>query len=263
MKNPIYVVDAFTSADFGGNPAGVCPLESWIPEATMQNIAMEMNQAETAFFVQKGDVFEIRWFMPHEEIDLCGHATLASAQIIFNELSYAKNEIVFSSPSGELRAVKNHDGSIALDFPSRPPLSIGIPDEIHEAFAISPIAAYASRDLILLYQNESEIKQADPILNCLKDLPYLGIAITAKGDKVDFVSRVFDANCATIPEDPVTGSTHATLIPFWAEKLNKRAFHARQLSSRQGDLYCELNGDRVKIAGSAKLFLKGEIVVSI
>ncbi len=263
LKNAIYIVDAFTSRSFGGNPAAVCPLKQWLPEATMQQIAMEMNQAETAFFVQKDNDFEIRWFMPHAEIDLCGHATLASAHIIFNEFGYAEKEIVFSSKSGELKARNDENGKICLDFPSRPPVSVEVPVEVKMAFPVAPLAAFASRDLILLYPTEEDIKSADPELRVLRDLPYLGVAITAKGESVDFVSRVFDANCATIPEDPVTGSTHATLIPFWAERLGKTHFHAKQLSAREGDLVCDLDGDRVMIAGSAILFLKGEIDISV
>ncbi|MDN5215853.1 PhzF family phenazine biosynthesis protein [Fulvivirgaceae bacterium BMA12] len=258
MKILFYQIDAFTDRVFGGNPAAVCPLNEWLPDGIMQKIAFEFNQAETAFFVKSESGYEIRWFMPNDEIDLCGHATLASAYTIFNYLDHPSHEITFSSQSGPLKAVMQKEGMISLDFPSRPPEPIAVPEEILAAFKQAPLTAAAARDLILLFENEKQILDADPKLDLLKALPYLGVAVTARGEEVDFVSRVFDANCP-IPEDPVTGSTHASLVPFWAEKLGKTDFHARQLSARGGDLFCRLQGERVIISGHAVPFMKGEI----
>ena len=262
MKIDLYQVDAFTNKVFGGNPAAVCPLDDWIDPAIMLNIAAENNLAETAFFVKKGDGYEIRWFMPHDEIDLCGHATLASAYVIFNYLQPDLELIHFSSQSGLLKAQKGEDGNIVLDFPSRPPSPIEIPQEIFAAFNHQPIAAAASRDLILLFNSEAEIRTLTYDLSGLKNLPYLCIVPTAKGTDVDFVSRVFDAN-ASMPEDPVTGSAHASLIPYWSERLNKESLLAKQLSEREGDLVCRIKGDRVYIAGKAVLYLKGTIYIPL
>ncbi|MEM6379570.1 MAG: PhzF family phenazine biosynthesis protein [Bacteroidota bacterium] len=260
MQLDIYQIDAFTNQVFGGNPAAVCPLDDWIDPSIMLSIAAENNLAETAFFVKKQDSYEIRWFMPHDEIDLCGHATLASAYVIFNHLEPELNSINFSSQSGILKAQKTEDGSIRLDFPSRPPKPIEIPPAIFSAFNHKPIEALASRDLILLFESEEAIKTLEYDLSFLKALPYLCIVPTAKGEEVDFVSRVFDAN-ADMPEDPVTGSAHASLIPYWSKKLHKQHLIAKQLSARAGDLICDLVGDRVHIAGNAVLYLKGKIYI--
>lgn len=260
MELDIYQVDAFTNKVFGGNPAAVCPLQDWIPASIMQSIAAENNLAETAFFVKKNEVYEIRWFMPHDEIDLCGHATLASAYVIFNYLEPELNSINFSSQSGLLKAQKTEGGNIRLDFPSRTPNKIDIPKEIYVAFNHKPIEALANRDLILLFKNEEQIRALEYDLSFLKELPYLCIVPTARGNNVDFVSRVFDAN-ATMPEDPVTGSAHSSLIPYWSKKLNKKQLVAKQLSEREGDLRCELVQDRVYIAGQAVLYLKGKIYI--
>ncbi|MEM9673129.1 MAG: PhzF family phenazine biosynthesis protein [Bacteroidota bacterium] len=260
MELDIYQVDAFTNKVFGGNPAAVCPLEEWIHPTIMQSIAAENNLAETAFFVRKGGIYEIRWFMPHDEIDLCGHATLASAHVIFNYLQPDLEIIHFSSQSGTLRAEKSENGNIVLDFPSRPPNKIEIPPEVFTAFNHKPVEAAASRDLILLFNDEEEIRTLQYDLSFLKELPYLGIVPTAKGVEVDFVSRVFDAN-ASMPEDPVTGSAHASLIPYWYKKLNKKSLIAKQLSARGGDLICSIDHDRVYIAGKAILYLKGIISI--
>ena len=258
MELDIYQIDAFTDKVFRGNPAAVCPLEDWIDPAIMQSIAAENNLAETAFFVKKEDNYEIRWFMPHDEIDLCGHATLASAYVIFNYLQPDLKAINFMSQSGILKAQNCENGNIELDFPSRPPIKIEIPQEVFSAFNHKPIEAAASRDLILLFNSEKEIRTLEYDLSFLKQLPYLCIVPTAKGEKVDFVSRVFDAN-ATMPEDPVTGSAHSSLIPYWYNKLNKKPLIAKQLSEREGDLMCNIDENRVSIAGKAVLYLKGTI----
>ena len=260
MELDLYQIDAFTDRVFGGNPAAVCPLEDWIAPSMMQSIAAENNLAETAFFVRKEDHYEIRWFMPHDEIDLCGHATLASAYVIFSYLEPNLSVINFNSQSGALKAQKLEDGSIMLDFPSRPPKRIDIPQAIYSAFNHTPVEALASRDLILRFNSEEEIRTLEYDLSGLKELPYLGIVPTAKGIEVDFVSRVFDAN-ASMPEDPVTGSAHSSLIPYWSEQLNKTTLVAKQLSEREGDLACKLANDRVHIAGHAVLYLKGTIFI--
>ena len=259
MKIPLYQIDAFTQKVFGGNPAAVCPLDNWIASDLMQKIAIENNLAETAFFVKKGNVYDIRWFMPNGEINLCGHATLASAFVIFNYLNHPTDEIIFSSQSGELRATRSKNGQITLNFPAWKPEPINIPPEIFNAFNHRPIAAFSSRDLMLIFETEQQILELEPNLPLVKHLPYLGINCTAKGDTVDFVSRVFDANCV-ISEDPVTGSAHCGFVPFWAGQLGKTTLLAHQLSERRGELFCELKGDRVFISGYAVAYLQGEIV---
>jgi len=260
MKITLYQIDAFTKKVFGGNPAAVCPLDHWISDDLMQQIAIENNLAETAFFVKKRDTYEIRWFMPSGEINLCGHATLASAYVIFNELNHPTDKIDFSCLSGALGATRTIDGLITLNFPVWHPKPIAIPPEIFEAFNHPPIAAFASRDLMLIFENEQQILELQPNLPMVKHLPYLGLNCTAKGAEVDFVSRVFDAN-DSISEDPVTGSAHCGFVPFWAGQLGKTTFHARQLSARRGELFCELKGDRVFISGYAVAYMKGEIEV--
>lgn len=258
MEISIYQVDAFTTRLFGGNPAAICPLDRWLDPKMMLSIAAENNLAETAFFVKNGDTYEIRWFMPHAEIDLCGHATLASAYVIFEHLEPAQSTITFNSQSGPLIATKKENGNIALDFPARAPTEIAIPQEVFAAFNHQPIAAAASRDLLLLFESEAAIKTLEYDLSYLKPLPYLCIVPTAKGTHTDFVSRVFDAH-ADMPEDPVTGSAHCSLIPYWQAQLGKNTMVAKQLSKREGDLLCSIDQDRVEIAGKAVLYMKGVI----
>ena len=262
MKLTIYQIDAFTNKLFGGNPAAVIPLDSWIDDALMQQIAMENNLAETVFFVPEKKGFHIRWFTPELEIDLCGHATLASAYVLYHFLGYTESSILFYSKSGELQ-VRKKDSLLQLNFPSRMPVLITeYPDELLKGLGISnPVAVYKSRDYVVELQNEKELKQVRPDFSLLNKIDVIGIVITAPGSDCDFVSRFFAPNCG-IPEDPVTGSSHSSLIPFWAEKLNKPELHARQLSQRQGELWCELlENDRVLIAGEAVFYMKGEINV--
>lgn len=261
MKIPMYQIDAFTTTLFGGNPAAICHLPNWLDDQTLQNIAIENNLAETGFFVQKEDHYEIRWFMPHAEIDLCGHATLAAAYVIFTYLNAPSDLITFSSKSGLLKAKKEENGMITLDFPSRPPKEIEIPQEVFKALSAKPLATYAARDLIITLSSEDEILAEKPNLEALKDLPYLCTIITARGKESDFVSRVFDANPDAMPEDPVTGSAHASLVPFWAKKLHKNKLKALQLSSRRGELHCRLENDRVFMSGYCAPYLEGEINV--
>lgn len=261
MKIPIYQIDAFTKTLFGGNPAAICHLPYWLDDQTLQNIAIENNLAETGYFVKKGDIYEIRWFMPHAEIDLCGHATLASAFVIFNYIDSAINEVTFSSKSGILKAKKEENGSITLDFPSRPPAPVKIPDEVFNALKSKPIATFAARDIIIELCSEEDVLNEIPDLSLLKKLPYLCIILTSKGRNADFVSRVFDANGIIQPEDPVTGSAHASLVPFWAERLNKTTLKAQQLSARKGELDCKIDGDRVFLSGYSVPYLTGEIEI--
>lgn len=259
MKIPIYQVDAFTDKLFGGNPAAVCPLEKWLDEELLQKIAAENNLSETAFFVEKGKSFELRWFTPKVEVDLCGHATLASAYVIFNHLGYDEKQINFDSASGELR-VTTSDGLITLDFPSTPPSSVEITPELTQGLGLKPKELHKSRDYLALFDAEDDILSIEPDFDILRRMDSLGFIVTAPGKNSDFVSRFF-APAVGINEDPVTGSAHTTLIPFWAERLNKNTLHAFQLSERKGELFCELSGDRVKIGGYAVTFFKGEIVI--
>ncbi len=261
MKIPIYQIDTFTQHLFKGNPAAICHLPYWLDDDTLQNIAIENNLAETGYFVKKDEHYEIRWFMPHAEIDLCGHATLASAYVIFNYLETHINEVTFSSKSGILKAKKENDGAITLDFPSRPPKAIEIPKEIFTALNFKPLEAFAARDLVITLSSEEEVLAESPKLEFLRELPYLCTIITAKGKHSDFVSRVFDANAHVLPEDPVTGSAHATLVPFWSKRLHKTKLKAFQLSQRGGELDCRLEGDRVFLSGYSAPYLIGQIEV--
>jgi predicted PhzF superfamily epimerase YddE/YHI9 len=257
MRIPLYQVDAFTDHVFGGNPAAVCPLDTWLEPSLMQNIAAENNLSETAFYVKKGDRFEIRWFTPRLEIDLAGHPTLATAHVIFNHTGYNKDKIVFAFSGGELTVVKSAD-LLLMDFPARPPEAVKAPDILVKGLGVEPLEIWKARDYLLLYSSEEEILSVKPRFDMLAQVDCLGIIITAKGKQTDFVSRFF-APRAGIDEDPVTGSAHTTLIPFWAKKLNKEILHAYQLSQRKGELFCEFRGSRVKIGGRAVTFLKGEI----
>jgi PhzF family phenazine biosynthesis protein len=260
MKLTIYQVDAFTKEVFKGNPAAICPLESWIDAELMQKIALENNLAETAFFVRKDDVYEIRWFTPTFEIDLCGHATLASAFVIFEILKLEESVINFHShKSGKLSVEKNGD-VLTLDFPSRPVSPVEAPKNLIEAIGKPPKEIFKSRDYFLVYENEQEILDINPNFSKLIEVDTLGVIVTARGDSADFVSRFFAPEVGVF-EDWVTGSSHCNLIPFWAERLGKTELFARQISQRGGELFCELKGDRVKIGGNAVLYLKGEIYV--
>lgn len=261
MKLPIYQADAFTNTLFGGNPAAVCPLAEWLPDETMQKIAIENNLAETAFFVKTDGGYKLRWFTPEYEIDLCGHATLASAHILFTELGYEGDTIHFETvKAGTLTVMRNGD-KYTLDFPSRPPIPIEAPNGLVEALGEkAPVAFLRSRDYFIVYEKEQDIKDLAPDFLALSKFDTVGIIVTAPGDQVDFVSRFF-APGAGIPEDPVTGSAHCNLIPYWAKKLGKTSLHAYQLSARKGELWCEDAGSRVMMTGNAVTYLRGEIVV--
>jgi PhzF family phenazine biosynthesis protein len=259
MKIRMYQVDAFTDKIFGGNPAAVCPLEAWLPEATMQAIAEENNLSETAFFVRSGDRFEIRWFTPAIEIALAGHPTLATAHVIFRHLNYGKPEIVFQSKSGELRAGRQDD-LIRLDFPGSEAKPVRTPAALVKGLKRKPREVRKGRDYLAVFGREADVLTLKPDFAELAKLDCLGIIVTAPGERSDFVSRFF-APRAGILEDPVTGSAHTLLIPYWAKRLGKMALHAYQVSKRRGELFCEQRGDRVLIGGRAVTFFEGEICI--
>ena len=261
MTIPIYQAGAFTSRLFGGNPAAICPLTTWLPDETMRQIAVENNLAETAFFVKTAKGYLLRWFTPELEIDLCGHATLAAAHILFTELGYQQNIIHFETVKAGVLTVKKDGDKYMMDFPSRPPEVAEAPDGLITALGgKKPLQVLRSRDYVVVYETEDDIKNINPDFLALIKIDSLGIIVTAKGNEADFVSRFF-APAAGIPEDPVTGSAHCSLIPYWARKLGKKTLHAYQISARKGELWCELKGDRVLISGKVVTYLKGEIFV--
>jgi len=259
MKLQIFQVDAFTSKPFAGNPAAVVPLDSWLPDETMLAIAAENNLAETAYFVKNGDGFDLRWFTPEVEMDLCGHATVASAYVLYKELGYTGEQISFQSKSGELRVTRDGERFV-LDFPSRPAEATDTPVGLAAALGGEPQQVLKSRDYLAVYNSEAEVLALKPDFRAISELGVHAVIVTAKGDNSDFVSRFF-APSVGVDEDPVTGSAHCTLIPYWAGVLGKNDLYARQVSARGGELFCELNGDRVKIGGNAALYLKGEIYI--
>lgn len=253
-----FIIDAFTDTLFKGNQAGVCILNEWLNEDIMQNIAAENNLAETAFVVKRDNEYDLRWFTPEVEIDLCGHATLASAYVVSNFVDKNSHIIKFNTQSGVL-SVKKAENLYEMDFPSRKPKQIQITSLMEQAIGVPVLEAHLSRDLLILIDNETQIINLKPNLELIKQIPdCFALIVTAKGDNVDFVSRFFAPN-AGITEDPVTGSSHSTLIPFWSERLSRDKMVAKQLSKRGGTLFCENCGERVKIAGKATLYLQGEI----
>ncbi len=257
MKLKLYQIDAFTSEVFKGNPAAVCPLDEWLDDSLMQSIATENNLSETAFFVQQGNGYRIRWFTPIAEVDLCGHATLASGFVVLNILKPEQTKVVFDSNSGPL-TVKKLDDKLVLDFPLQIPQPCDPPDDLIAGLGIAPQAVLAADDYVVVFKNESEIRQLSPDMRLLQKLDRRGVLTTAPGDNVDFVSRCFFPNYG-IDEDPVTGSAHCQLTPYWAERLAKKKFEAHQISKRGGYLSCEISQDRVFIAGDAVLYLIGLI----
>jgi len=259
MKIQMFQVDAFTDTLFRGNPAAVCPMQDWPEPDVMQKIAAENNLAETAFFITKGSHFELRWFTPEVEVDLCGHATLASGHVLFNHLNYPGNEILFQSKSGPLKVTGKED-FITLDFPASKCITTGKMENLADALGSFPVEVCKARDYLALFSDEKSILRIQPDFEKLKKLDCLGIIVTAPGERSDFVSRFF-APAVGVNEDPVTGSAHTMLIPFWAEKLKKNKLHAFQLSKRGGELFCELAGDRVLISGKAVTYLVGEIAI--
>ena len=253
-----YVVDAFADKLFAGNPAGVCMPNKALSEAQMQSIAFENNLAETAFLSKRDDGYNLRWFTPKTEIDLCGHATLACAFVLMTTGQADTHQIAFHTQSGVLRV--SRDGDIyTLDFPSRPPVACAVPEGLREALGARVIETHKSRDLVVVLESEAVVAALRPDFALLGRLDMgFAVIVTARGEKHDFVSRFF-APGAGIDEDPVTGSSHCTLIPFWSQRLGKRHMSAAQLSQRGGVLYCADEGERVKIGGKAVLYLSGEI----
>lgn len=259
MKLSLYQLDAFTDRLFAGNPAAVIPLEQWLPDELMQQIAAENNLAETAFYVPTENGFHIRWFTPTTEVDLCGHATLATAYVIFEVQGYESKDVIFDSMSGPLRVLRNGDW-LTLDFPVDHFQVTVSPPALNESIsAAAPLEVYKGKtDYLVVLDTETEVRELRPDIIILSTVPARGIIVTAPGDEVDFVSRFF-APQSGIDEDPVTGSAHTTLVPYWAKRLEKTHLEARQLSRRGGYLRCELNGDRVCISGQVRLYLTGEI----
>jgi len=260
MKLRLYHVDAFASRAFAGNPAAVVPLERWLDDATLQSIAAENNLSETAFFVGGGGEYHIRWMTPADEVDLCGHATLASAFVIFSEIEAGRAEVRFRSKSGPLR-VSAEGERLALDFPSRPPA----PAEtslaaLAAALGARPSVALASRDYLAVFGTEDEVRSLRPDMARVAALDRMAVIATAPGRDCDFVSRFF-APAVGVPEDPVTGSAHCTLVPYWAGRLGRKSLFARQVSARGGELWCEDRGERVSIAGHCVRYLEGTIEV--
>lgn len=260
MKLSIYQVDAFTDRVFGGNPAAVCPLKEWISADLMQKIAFENNLSETAFFVREGDVFGLRWFTPRVEVDLCGHATLATAHVLFNELGYDKEEINFETKVGRL-VVRKEENRLMMDFPTTHMPKVSAPPILFQALGVHPTdETFKTDDYMVVLEKEKLLADLNPDFKMLKEVNARGIIVTAPGDEVDFVSRFF-APQVGIDEDPVTGSAHTKLTPYWSEKLGKEEMNALQISERVGTLTVRNKGERVEILGNALTFLRGEIEV--
>jgi predicted PhzF superfamily epimerase YddE/YHI9 len=257
MRIPYYHIDAFTSDLFGGNPAGVCTLQEWLPDRALQQIAAENRHSETAFTIPQGADYALRWFTPSLEVDLCGHATLAAAYVHFTYGGHAAPAIRFHSPSGLLTVAREGD-RLVLDFPSRPGTPCSVPEALVRGLGQRPLEVLKQRDYLAVLPSQADVANLQPDVAALGELDVLGIIATALGDDVDFVSRFF-APRAGIAEDPVTGSSHCTLIPYWSRRLGKRTLHALQLSARGGELFCEDAGDRVRIGGRAVTYLRGEI----
>lgn len=259
MKLPIYQVDAFASRLFGGNPAAVVIMGDWLPDATLQAIAQENNLSETAFVVPRQGFYDLRWFTPAVEVDLCGHATLASAHVLLAHGHESGEEVLFRYQGGELR-VRRSGELLAMDFPAWPPRPMEPDRAVARALGSAPVELHSSRDLLAVFASQADVAALRPNFAAFADLSVKAAIATAPGDNCDFVSRFFAPGYG-IPEDPVTGSAHCILVPYWSARLGKSALHARQISPRGGELFCEHRGDRVVIAGRAIEYLRGEIVV--
>lgn len=261
MRLPIYQVDAFASRQFAGNPAAVVPLESWLSDTRLQAIAAENNLSETAFFVGSGDEYELRWFTPSTEVDLCGHATLASAYVLFGPLGKPGGTVLFSTRSGGL-AVSRDGNRLRMNFPACAPKPCDPLPGVTEALGAEPNEVHMARDVVCVFENEGAVRALEPDMVALAAVDVNAVIATAPGlGGVDFVSRFF-APAMGVPEDPVTGSAHCTLAPFWSERLGKDRLLARQVSARGGEILCEMLGDRVALSGEAVLYLEGTIIVS-
>lgn len=253
-----YIVDAFTDRIFQGNPAAVCVMERWLPEELMQKIAMENNFAETAFTVPEGDHWRLRWFTPEKEFDLCGHATLATAYVLFRFYRPEAEELVFTTLSGLLTVRRKEDGFLELDFPAYTPERIEVSDEMTAALGVRPREAWRARDLLCVLDREEDVVNLRPDMRAIEALDGEICIVTARSRQFDCVSRCFAPSCA-VPEDPVTGSAHCLIVPYWAQRLGKTELTARQASARGGTLLCRLEGNRVFLAGRAALYAKSEL----
>jgi predicted PhzF superfamily epimerase YddE/YHI9 len=259
LKLKQYQVDAFTEKLFGGNPAAVVPLSSWLDDRFLQAVAEENNLSETAFFVPSEEGFQLRWFTPVAEVDLCGHATLATAHVLFEILGYSEPVVIFETRSGELH-VERKDGRLRMDFPACPPIPHEIPDTLVKGLGRRPLELLVADDYLAVFDSEATVRSITPDQGLLGRLELRGVAITAPGLEVDFVSRFFAPRFG-IPEDPVTGSAHCELAPYWAARLGKNVLTAKQVSKRGGDITCEVRTDRVLLTGNAVTFMEAEISV--
>ncbi len=260
MKLTLYQVDAFTDTQFHGNPAAVCPLTAWLDDELLQAIAEENNLSETAFYVPEGDHFLIRWFTPICEVDLCGHATLATGYVLFHHRNYAGPTITFSSRSGRL-TVRKEGENLILDFPADNPVPVPSPPGLAEAMGVPPLEVYRGKDdFLAIYTDQTVVENLRPDYARVEKIPCRGIIVTAPGNNVDFVSRFFGPQSG-IAEDPVTGSAHTTLVPYWSKRLGKTTLLATQVSKRRGDLRCVLKANRVEIGGRACTYMVGEITL--
>jgi predicted PhzF superfamily epimerase YddE/YHI9 len=260
LRIPYYQVNAFTSESFAGNPAGVCLLEQWLPDDLLQRIAAENNLSETAFLVRRDGFYDLRWMTPTNEVDLCGHATLASAFVLLFEMGLSQQRVVFQTLSGRLSTSLLGD-SLELDFPSRPPKKCSPPEELIKGLGRAPAEVLKSRDYLAVYHSAAEVAALQPDMALLVELDSLGIIVTGPGIDTDFVSRFF-APKVGVPEDPVTGSAHCSLIPYWSDRLGKSEMVARQISKRGGELFCQMRGERVGIGGRAVTYCRGELEIS-
>lgn len=252
---PIYQLDAFTDRPFGGNPAAVCPLDEWLPDDVMQSIALENNLSETAFYVPEGDGYRLRWFTPKIEVPLCGHATLATGSLILEVLEPGRDEVTFETLSGRL-GVKREGDLLVMDFPSLPAKDVPMPDGLEAALGRKPVQFLKAIKNMAVFESEADVLSINPDFDFVANMDGMGLIITAPGSVSDCASRYF-APHAGIDEDPVTGSAHCTIVPYWAERLGKDEIHARQVSERCGELFCRLQGDRVVLGGKARLVLEG------
>jgi len=261
MKIALFQVDAFTSELFSGNPAAVCILDNWLEDSILQSIAGENNLSETAFLVRQDEGFEIRWFTPVTEVALCGHATLASALVAFECLDWPAEEITFNTRESGALHVTRRNGLLEMNFPATTSVPTAVSQAVEEALGCDLSEAYrAGKDLMIRLADEDQVRKLQPQMSRMSDLDCRGVIVTSGSDHCDFVSRFFAPRCG-IPEDPVTGSAHCALIPYWSRLLNKPDLHARQVSKRGGELFCQDLGDRVRIAGNAILYLRGEITI--
>ncbi len=259
MKLNIYQIDAFANRTLEGNPAAIIPLDEWLSDELMQAIAAENNLSETAFFVPTTEGYHIRWFTPVHEVNLCGHATIASSYVLFNMLGYDKAEIEFESKSGRL-IVKQKGEWLEMNFPSQPPIKCEIPQQILDVFNEKPVECLKSEDYLVVFDNEQQVFDANPNYSLLSELELRGVTITSRSEKYDFVSRFFAPKYG-INEDPVTGSSFTQLIPYWSSKLSKNNLFAKQVSKRGGEVQCSYLGDRVLISGKAAKYMVGTIEI--